>query len=164
MALPKKTCFFITPIGPEGSKVRNRSDWVLGYLLRPVLGARYDLVRADQISEPGSITVQIVKLLANADLTIADLTGLNANVVYELGVRHTINKPSIQLMDQDEQLPFDLIGERTIFFKHDDVKSLEKAKMDLKKAVQQTERDGFKCTSPISRAIDIADLLDKSTD
>jgi chromosome segregation ATPase len=56
-----------------------------------------------------------------------------------------------------------LIGERTIFFRHDEVRSLEKAKLDLRKAVQQTERDGFRCTSPISRAEDIADLLDKSS-
>jgi hypothetical protein len=148
----------------ERSVIRNRSDWILGYMLRPVLASRYELIRADQISEPGSITVQVVRLLAEADLAITDLTGLNANVVYELGVRHTLNKPAIQVMDRDQELPFDLIGERTIFFKHDDMRSLEQAKSELRRAVKQTEREGLVCTSPISRAVDISDLLTRPTE
>ncbi len=44
------------------------------------------MVRADRINVPGPITGQIVQLLIVADLVIADISGLNPNVMYELGI------------------------------------------------------------------------------
>ncbi|WP_310526584.1 hypothetical protein, partial [Nocardioides sp.] len=46
-------------------------------------------VRADKISEAGDIPEQIFTYLRDADIVIADVTGGNANVMYELGLRHT---------------------------------------------------------------------------
>jgi hypothetical protein len=163
MPTPKKSCFLIAPLGAAGSAERNRSDWILKYLVRPALGSNYEVVRSDQISEPGSISYQIIQQIATCDLAVADLTGLNPNVIYELSVRHTLNRPAVQMMDASQKLPFDLYGERTIFFKHDDVASLERAKSDLRRFVRETEREGFKSTSPVSRSIDIANLHAQST-
>jgi hypothetical protein len=163
MSSSKKSCFFIAPIGAEGSAERNRSDWILKFLVRPALGSNYEVVRSDQISQPGSISYQIIQQIAKCDLAVADLTGLNPNVVYELSIRHTLNRPAVQMMDVNEKLPFDLYGERTIFFKHDDVASLERAKSDLRRFVRETERQDFKSTSPVSRSIDISNLHEQST-
>jgi hypothetical protein len=110
---------------------------------------------------PGSITEDIIRLLDEADLVIADLTGRNPNVVYELGVRHTINKPTIQTTDKGQDLPFDLVGERTIFFKRDSVRSVAKAKNELKAMTKVIETDGFVSVSPVSRAIGLQ-LLERS--
>jgi hypothetical protein len=163
MSSPKKSCFFIAPIGAEGSAERNQSDWVLKYLVRPALGSNYEVVRSDQIAEPGSISHQIIQQIAKCDLAVVDLTGLNPNVIYELSVRHTLNRPAVQMMDASQKLPFDLYGERTIFFKYGDVASMERAQSDLRRFVRETERKNFKSTSPVSRSIDIANLHEQST-
>jgi hypothetical protein len=63
-ALPdlEKECFFIAPIGPDGSEHRNRSDAVLEFI---VAHAAEELglvaVRADQLGEPGQITLQVIE-------------------------------------------------------------------------------------------------------
>jgi hypothetical protein len=54
-------------------------------------------IRAGHISDSGEITEQIFRHLRDDDVVIADLTGANANVMYELGLRHTINKLTIQV-------------------------------------------------------------------
>lgn len=69
------TCFVIAPIGEEGSEVRRRSDQVLTHIIKPVgKECGYDAVRADEISEPGIITPQVIQHLIEDDLVIADLT------------------------------------------------------------------------------------------
>jgi hypothetical protein len=61
-------------------------------------------VRLDQ----ENILRTIIRGIASADLIVADLTGLNANVFYELGVAHTLEIPTILLTQDIETLPFDL--------------------------------------------------------
>lgn len=72
--------------------------------------------RADLIPQPGRISTQLVQLLNSSDLVVADLTGLNPNVMYELGVRDGINKPTVLMTLQGTELPFDLHDLRTIEF------------------------------------------------
>ena len=55
-------------------------------------------------------------LLMDAELVIADLTGNNANVYYELSFRHAIAKPVIHMALQDTRLSFDVQDNRTIFY------------------------------------------------
>jgi hypothetical protein len=88
---PKPICFFITPIGQQNSAERIRADQIQRHILSEVLSAKFKVVRADELPHPGSITHQIIGLLYNADLVIADLTGSNANVAYELAIRHSFN-------------------------------------------------------------------------
>jgi len=93
-----RTCFLIAPIGLPGTEVRQRSELVLTHIVRPAAEASgYEVVRADQLSVPGSITGQIVRLILDADIVIADISGLNPNVMYELGIRHAAALPAIQL-------------------------------------------------------------------
>ena len=74
------------------------------------------LLRADKLAEPGEITEQIFVLLRDADVVIADLSGGNPNVMYELGLRHTRDKLTIQIGEYD-RLPFDVNTIRTIQFR-----------------------------------------------
>ena len=116
MPRSKKICFFVTPIGKNNSTERKRADQVQRHILIEVLGPKFKIVRADELPHAGSITHQIISLLYNADLVVADLTGSNANVAYELAVRHAFNKVSIHLIDKADTIPFDLKDERTIVF------------------------------------------------
>ena len=62
-----------------------------------------------------NILPDIFQPLLNADLVLADLTGLNANVMYELGVAHSFNKKTIVItQDEINNLPFDLKQYRAI--------------------------------------------------
>jgi len=69
---------------------------------------KWSCLRSDEIRVPGSITKEIVTSLHTADLVIADLTGHNPNVFYELGVVHSAGRPTIMITQQLRELPFDI--------------------------------------------------------
>ena len=90
----KSTCFLICPIGEDGSDVRIHSDQLQRHIISPVLEPHnITIVRADSMPKPGIITRQIMDSILESDLVIADLTGANPNVYYELALRHTTRKP-----------------------------------------------------------------------
>ena len=136
----KKTCFFIAPIGRPDSVVRHRSDRVLDVLIRPTLiRLGYRVIRMDRLAVMGSLSVQIRALLRQSDLVIADLTGANANVFYELGFRHATDKPCLQLIEEGEHIPFDVADIRTIFVDSSSESRLEKAIPTLAEQVRAAE-------------------------
>jgi hypothetical protein len=50
----------------------------------------------------------VVRGIARAHLVIADVTGLNGNVMYELGVAHGLGRPTVILAQSIGEVPFDL--------------------------------------------------------
>jgi hypothetical protein len=64
--------------------------------------------RADDFSQSTRITDDIWAKIQQARVAIAVLTGANANVFYEVGLCHAIGKPAILLIEDGEQVPFDL--------------------------------------------------------
>ncbi|SCG80303.1 hypothetical protein GA0070609_6358 [Micromonospora echinaurantiaca] len=109
------TCFYIAPIGQPDSEERQHSDLFMGSLVEPALqefGMR--LVRADQITDPGLISKQVIEYIVRAPLVIADLSFHNPNVFYELALRHAVRKPIVQLSRVADRLPFDVREFRTV--------------------------------------------------
>ena len=80
---------------------------------------------AHRISETGSINDQIIQHIYEDKLAICNLTGLNPNVMYELGIRYTMRKHTILICEQGTRMPFDIISERTIFYTNDIAGSAE---------------------------------------
>ncbi|WP_146092595.1 hypothetical protein [Xanthomonas arboricola] len=147
-----KTCFVVCPIGEAGSETRRRSDQMLKYVHEPALAKfGYEIVRADKILKSGLITSQIINLILEADLVIADLTENNPNVYYELALRHATAKPFIQVAIAGQKIPFDISGLRTIFVDLTNPDSIESAKSDLDGYVNEF-MSGHKADSPISLA------------
>jgi len=127
-----QTCFVIAPIGKEGSDVRVRSDQVLKHIIKPAANdCGYETVRADQISEPGLITSQVIQHVVEDPLVIADLTGWNPNVFYELSLRHALKKPVVQIIHATETIPFDIAASRTIHVDHHDLDSAARAREEI---------------------------------
>jgi copper chaperone CopZ len=155
----RKTCFVIAPIGEPDSDTRKRSDQVLKHVITPaVKECGYEPVRADQISEPGIITSQVIQHIVDDPLVIADLTERNPNVFYELAVRHAIRKPLIQLIKKGEIMPFDVAGTRTISVDHRDLDSVEEARRDIVKQIKAVEANPAQIDTPISVSLDLQSL------
>jgi len=114
--------FVITPIGDDGSEVRKHADMMLKHLLEPVIDEfKLRAVRADKIEKSGLITKQIFEHLAHSRLCIADLSFNNPNAFYELGVRHMVKRPTIQMIRKGDRIPFDVAQGRTIIVDTSDV-------------------------------------------
>lgn len=110
-----KTVFFITQLGNKDTEIRRRADDVeKGIILPAVDGLDIKVERADKQPTPGLITEQIIRLISSADVIIADLTGHNPNVYYELGVAHSLRKPVVLLADGTDSLTFDVKDERIV--------------------------------------------------
>jgi hypothetical protein len=117
--MPVKECFVIMPIGAGEVKeiFRNRYEQII----RPAVeGFRFkneqvfQCIRGDDVAETGSITRDIIKRLYRSDVVIADITSLNANVFYELGVRHALRSGTILIGEDGTVLPFDVSMQRVI--------------------------------------------------
>jgi hypothetical protein len=75
--------------------------------------------RADDITEPGRITDQIISAIEQADLLVADITASNPNVLFELGYADALRKPIIVLNQDLAATPFDIKDWRQIAYAQD---------------------------------------------
>lgn len=94
-----KICLFIVPIGEPESKII-RSNQVYKHIVkRAAKACKYVAMRSDKLPGPSEPTTpKILRYLRDADIVIADLTGLNQGIFYQLGYRHALHKPAIILM------------------------------------------------------------------
>jgi hypothetical protein len=166
----RRLCFVIAPIGNDGSDIRLRSDQIFNHVIAPAASeCGYDSVRADKISQPGMITSQIIQHLVDDPLVVADLTGRNANVFYELAIRHVVRKPVVQLIQLGESIPFDVAQTRTIQVDHHDLDSVAKCRAEMERQIRWHEADPAHVDTPVSVAIDLqamrqsGNLLEKNT-
>lgn len=90
--------------------------------------------RGDDPYSKNDIMHDIWSLIYNCDLVIADCTGQNSNVFYELGIAHTLKKFTILLAQNIEDIPFDLRHRRFIIYDSADLRELEH---NLKSAIQK---------------------------
>jgi hypothetical protein len=162
MGAPKR-CFVISEFGRD-EKARSERKQTLKHLVKRVLEPKgYHVERADDIDDLGQITHQIIERLLDDDLVVADLTGLNPNVFYELAVRHAARKPVITLMTFGESIPFDLKDVRTVFYDLHDPDKLEAAQQELRQKVDAIEASPNDVRNPITVARN-ATLLQQSDD
>jgi hypothetical protein len=107
--------FVIMQVGAKDSPERKRADEIYGFIVAPaVADAGLEPYRADLDLSPGAITPKMLSELLGARVVIADLTGRNPNVFYELGITHSFSRPLISIADSSSSLPFDAKDERVI--------------------------------------------------
>jgi hypothetical protein len=134
-------------------------DQVYSDLIAPAIQlAQLEPLRADQETSGGIIHKPMFERLILCPFAIADLTTANANVYYELGVRHAFRPWStVQIIADGSRLPFDVQMLRTISYKltangTPDPAGVEAAKSTITKFLQQA-REGAK-DSPIFQLLD----------
>jgi tetratricopeptide (TPR) repeat protein/3',5'-cyclic AMP phosphodiesterase CpdA len=111
--------FGVKPSTPNGEE--HDFDDFYNQILRPVARAEgWEVLRIDELVEPGAINHQAIRELYAADLVVADLSLPNGNVYYELGVRQAISPGGTLLIAlEGASLPFDLVTQRVLFYSKD---------------------------------------------
>lgn len=162
----QKTCFVVSQIGHEESEARIQADWVFDGILTPLFREDFKdfcLIRADRINSPGLIDAQVIDNILNSDLVIADLTGLNTNVFYEIGIRHTVAKPIIHIHEVGENIPFDVSLFRSVKYsvkRHSDV---ERAKADIKESIKLAISPDHRVENPVTQTRGRIELREDAT-
>jgi hypothetical protein len=110
-------CFVLMPFAPDFSEAYSEVKKIVGEV-------GFKCVRADELSEPTKITDDIWSSIQRARFVIADITGLNANVFYEVGLSHALNKPVILLVQESNEVPFDLKGIRYVRYSRTELSQL----------------------------------------
>ena len=125
------TCFVISPFG----------GWFDVYyktIFDPAIkAAGLAPCRADDLYRPSSIIHDIWKFVRNAKLLLADLTGKNQNVLYELGLAHAIGKPVIMITQVLDDVPFDLRSLRVITYDLNDPGWADDLRTSLERAFSE---------------------------
>jgi hypothetical protein len=106
----KDICFAIMPFG-------GWLDDYYGAIYSPAIKtAGLEAHRADDLFRPSTIVNDIWSYTKKAKVLLADLSGKNPNVFYELGLAHALAKPVILIAESMEEIPFDLRALRIIIY------------------------------------------------
>jgi hypothetical protein len=144
-------CFVLMPFGkkPDATGRMVDFDAVYRHLIAPsVTSAGLDVLRADEEMSGGIIHKPMFERLVLCEYAVADLTTANANVFYELGVRHAARPWSTALLfAEGGRLPFDVAPLRAIPYrlseegKVEDVQTARAALMDRLAAARRAAAD-----------------------
>ena len=131
-----KTCFVVSPIGETDSEIRSNADKLFKYIISPVCeSCGFEPVRVDQINDSDSITQTIIDKLLSSELVIADISGHNPNVFFEMGYRKCTDKTIIHLKKKGETIPFDVNTVRTFEYHLTDLDNVEETKKRLEQTI-----------------------------
>ena len=109
LVVDKELIFVLTPFHPEFEPAYQTISKVCNKI-----GMR--CLRGDETFITSEVMPHIVKLLAKSRLVIANIEGRNANVFYELGIAHGIDKPTILISKGTKDLPFDLKSKKILIY------------------------------------------------
>jgi len=135
--------FIIIPFGSE-------FDIIFTDLIKPPLEELgYEVTRADSILDQHNILKDIIRNIAEADLIIADLTSVNPNVFYELGIAHAMLVPTVLLTQSIDDVPFDLKSYRVIVYSTTYFNAQELPKR-LKEIADKAKNNNLSFGNPVS--------------
>ncbi len=150
-----KKCFVIMPFSRTQSHSEEEWTHIYESLFKRIFeDAGYECERAST-TRGGAIIGDIIRQLDTADIVLADLTDNKANVLYELGIRHTLGgkcKNTIMVAQKREDLPSDLSGYGVIFYSP---LCIDDFKRKINDRIKEIERNPDKSDNPVS------DFLDK---
>jgi hypothetical protein len=137
------TCFVMQPFaGPLGTYYES--------IFKPaILQAGLTPLRADaEIFATGKIIDQIWRGIREATVLVAELTTKNANVFYELGLAHALEKPVVLVSSNEQDVPFDLRHIRVIVYDQTDPfwgqKLIDKVADNIRSAISNPEEAIFR--------------------
>ena len=128
----QRICYVLMPFAPA-------FDPVYDIIERIARESGCDCSRADKKKDLGLITQGIIMDILLSDIVVADISGFNPNVLYELGIAHTLHKPTIimsQELSSGGKIPFDITHMTMIPYKQPETAQDAKAQ-DLARSLQR---------------------------
>lgn len=101
----------------------------------------FEAFRGDDVFHPGIILQDIITGIVESDVIIAEISPSNANVFYELGYAHALDKPTVLLARRKGELPFDISSYRVIFY-DDTIRGKPEVEKTLEKHLSNILRGG----------------------
>ena len=152
---------FGTKHDSEGNEV-NFDEIYKDLIKPPIIELGIECIRCDEISKAGMIHKDMFNNIYNADIAVVDISILNPNVFYELGMRHSLKKSiTVLLKRKHTQIPFNITGMRLIEYDETNVDSIEQAKLEIRKFVENGMHER-QIDSPVFDAIE--DLVVQTTE
>lgn len=158
-----KLCFVDMPFGKKKDPytgIEVNFDQIYETAINPaIIDANLESLRGDEENRGGIIHQAMFARLLLSEYVIADLTTANANVYYELGIRHAARPfTTILLHGNLHPLPFDIAPNRTIMYNIEkDGTISEKSCLDLKAEIRARLdtiiKDGARSDSPLFELI-----------
>jgi hypothetical protein len=113
-AQERRQCFVIMPFGDPDLQV------VYEDFVKPTLVDRCNLrcERGNDVFGSNVIMEDVLERISAADVVLADLTRKNANVFYEVGICHALDKPVLLLAQSVDDVPFDLRHRRVLLYEY----------------------------------------------
>jgi hypothetical protein len=109
----KRTCFVVMPFGEKKDLDGQDIDFddIYRFLFKKAIeDLGIECVRCDEIEEAGSIHDKMFEHIYQADVVVVDITTSNANVYYELGVRHVMAKGvTVLIRRKGTTIPFNIL-------------------------------------------------------
>ena len=135
MDAPEIEAFVIMPFAQE---MRRNYDLVIGPALRR---GKVRPIRADE-EQSGHIHAQMLSRILESGLTVADISGTNPNVFYELGVAHSLRSRTLMVVREDcaKTIPFDVMPYRVFIFKDPAVAKSEEIEADIVRLAEEISR------------------------
>lgn len=140
-----KKCFVIMPFSKTTEK-HDEEYWNEFFItIKKIMEENGYICSRSEVG-PYKIFAQIVEKIEESDIVIAVLTDFNANVWYELGIRHTLKNGTIMLLQEGEKAPFDINDFGIIFYK-DSIGLERKLEMDIENYLNKINENV--CDSPV---------------
>ena len=114
----RRPCFVAMPYGPEWFEPVQRT------ILDAGASNNFECVVSLNMATAGQVTEQIWRQLRRAEAVVADLTGSNPNVYYEVGLAHALGKQIIFITQDRGKLPFDVSTSRCIRYEESNLSYL----------------------------------------
>ncbi|PMN32742.1 hypothetical protein BCT36_25050 [Vibrio splendidus] len=130
--MDKESCFVIMPFAEPFETYYKR-------IIKPAIDDN-DLytARGDSLFRSTHIMDDIWNSIKDASLVVAELTGKNPNVYYELGLAHALKKPAILIASNIEDVPFDLRPLRVLVYDKNDPDWGALLKENISSAIKET--------------------------
>ena len=106
------SCFYLGPFRDPFNVIYN------DHIAPAVAEKGISITRADEIFSTDVIIEDVWKGINSASFVIADVTGRNPNVMYEIGMAHTVGRPVLIISQTAEDIPFDLIHRRCLIYEY----------------------------------------------
>ena len=165
----RRSCFVVMPFG-EKTDLDGRSidfnDIYEYFFKRTVkslekevedLGIKLEITctRCDEIDESGSLHEMMIRMIYQSDIVVVDITTANANVYYELGIRHALAKGvTILIRRKGTTIPFNIQGRQVVEYDQERFKSVEAARTRIREIIKNSLK--FRINdSPVHDVLDL---------